>query len=439
MKRKKLKVPPSLKIIFTFAILVLVGSLLLWIPGFQKQDVSFIDCLFLSFSASTATGLSTIGNITEYFNIGGIIVILALAEIGMMGFITIAMFLFQLFGFKLGLSGNILIKESLNSDSARGLMDLLKIVIFYSLTIEVTFTIVYMFIFYPFYGDFVSTLGVSAFESISVYTQLGFLICSPETSAVLANDVFYNIATLFIMLSSSFGFILIYNIFQKRKWAKLSLTSKITLFMTALMIVIGTFLVWIGDYKHLSVMNALFISTSSRNFGIEFSTLSPSTMNTYNRIILIILMFIGGSPVSASGGVKVTTIFIVFVSIAKMSVGKEPIAFKRKIDESSIFKAFALISITIIYIVIVVALIFYIEASKGFTAEQVIFEVVSALSTTGFSLGVTQSLSVASKIIFGITMLVGRIGPLSILSIFNKNYLDNHNELSYVEEKVVVG
>jgi trk system potassium uptake protein TrkH len=439
MKRKKAKLPPYLKIIFTFVALVFIGSLLLWIPGVQKQEVSYIDCLYLSFSSSTATGLSSIGNITEYFNLIGIIIILILAEIGMMGFITIAMFLFQLFGFKLGLQGNILIKESLNSDSAKGLMSLLKIVIFYSLVIEIAFTGVYMFTFMPIYHNFVDSLAISAFEAISVYTQLGYLICSPEVSAMLSNDVFYNITTLFIMLSSSFGFILIYNIFQKRKWIKLSLTSKITLYMTIIMIVIGTLLVWVGDYKNLSVMNALFISTSARNFGVEFSNLNVSTMNSFNRIIIIVLMFIGGSPVSASGGVKVTTIFVIFVSIAKMAVGKEPVAFKRRIEENTIFKAFALISITIIYIVLILIVVTLIESSKGFTTEEIIFETVSALSTTGFSLGITSSLSIASKLIFGFTMLVGRIGPLSILSIFNKNYFDNHSELSYVEEKVVIG
>ncbi|MDR2867256.1 MAG: hypothetical protein LBV55_01140 [Acholeplasmatales bacterium] len=439
MKKKKAKLPPYLKIIFTFIVLVLIGSLLLWIPGVQKNRVDFIDCLYLSFSSATATGLSSIGNITEYFNIYGIIITLILAEIGMMGFITIAMFLFQLFGFKLGLQGNILIKESLNSDSAKGLMSLLKIVIFYSLIIEIFFTGFYLLTFYPIYGNFTEALAVSAFESISVYTQLGYLICSPEVSASLTNNILYNITTLLIMLSSSFGFILIYNLFQKRKWSKLSLTSKITIYMTFIMIIVGTALIWLGDFQHLSFMNALFISTSARNFGVEFSNLNVTTLNTFNRIVILVLMFIGGSPVSASGGVKVTTIFVVFVSLAKMAIGKEPVAFKRKIDDSTILKAFALIAISLIFAVLILIIITFIESSKGFSTEEIIFETISALSTTGFSLGITTSLSAASKIIFGFAMLIGRVGPLSILSIFNKNYLDNHNELSYVEEKVVIG
>ncbi|MBP5216453.1 MAG: hypothetical protein J6038_01305, partial [Bacilli bacterium] len=219
-----------------------------------------------------------------------------------------------------------------------------------------------------------------------------------------------------------------------------TLNTKIVLVMTLILIVVGTILFKAFNWRKMSILQALFSSVTARTAG--FTSFDMAELSNASYITMIVLMFVGASPCSTGGGFKTTSLFILASALVAYLRGRSPRAFYRKISQEQIEKTLALFIVEIAYLVVVSTILCWIETDfgSGLDAKAVVFEVVSAFATVGLSQGVTDALSIGGKIIIVFTMFIGRLGPLTILSIWNNRAnMFREREIGYVEEKIIIG
>ena len=185
-------------------------------------------------------------------------------------------------------------------------------------------------------------------------------------------------------------------------------------------------------------LQSAFLSVSTRTAG--FATYDMGKLTDATFIITIVLMLIGASPCSTGGGMKTTTFFIAMVTIVSYATGRKPVAFKRKISDSLISKTFTLVTLAIMFVTTIACILTITEAGKGFMMSDLFFEVVSGFGTVGYSTGITSSLSSLGKLLISLTMYCGRLGPLTIVSLLNSNWVfDKSSGVKYIEENVLIG
>ena len=234
------------------------------------------------------------------------------------------------------------------------------------------------------------------------------------------------------------GFIVIFDIIQKRSIRKLSLHSKIVLTMSAILLVVGTLLIKLLNFDTISLHDAIFLSFSLRTAG--FTTVDLNNLSLASQIIMFILMFVGAGSASTGGGIKVSTFFVLILSFKNFARGNKDIhVFKRQIPNDQVSKAFILTSFSTFFIIIISTIIATIE-KNNFNLLQIFFEVVSGFGTVGLSLSVTPLLSSLSKLVICVTMFTGRLGPLLFISLFHKKHeVIKKDQVGFVEENVIIG
>lgn len=430
---------PYFYIIISFLCVITIGSLLLWLPCATEGEgnLSFIDALFMTVSSVCVTGLSVVGNVGEELSVFGKIVLAVLIEIGGLSFLTLFTFIITIAGRTLGLSERLMMREALNQNSAKSISSLIKRIVKLAVAIQLIGFVVNLFVFIPYYDNVAEAIGISAFHAISSFNNAGLDIFGYDSSMIkFSGNVLLNINTMLLIILGGIGFIVIYDIYESRSYKKLAVHSKIVLWTTLVLIIVGFIGFKLSSFNELTVLQALFCSVTARTAG--FTTVDLNILSKGSIILMIFLMFVGASPCSTGGGVKTTTLFIIIVTLFSLSKGKTPKAFHRKIATSSIIKAFSLVTVSVIYVMLIVFIICCFEPNLDL--NSIIFEVVSAFGTVGLSLGITTKLTIASKIFICITMFVGRVGPMTFMSLWNSNWLKNTNEeVKYVEEKIIIG
>lgn len=443
----KRKISPYLLIILGFLTVILLGTGLLLLPFATKSgyQLSFVDALFTATSAVCVTGLVSVESIASVFSVFGKTVIILLIEIGGLGFVTVAIFVFTLIGLKIGIQDRFLIKESLNQNSLKGMVKLVRITVFTTLIIQTIGALINFIVFrqeYPFW----QALGVSFFHSISAFNNAGFDIFTNGNSMIGYQDnVLLSLNTAFLIILGGIGFIVIYDVLRKKKWKLLSIHSKIVIKTTLFLIVFGTLIVKIFEQSNVTWLQAFFSSVAARTAG--FAVVDFTTFTTSSLLIIMMLMFIGASPASTGGGVKTTTFFTITKYITSFSLGKAPVVYNRHINNNSIIKAFILVVLSIVYIAIIIVLISFIERFNLGIVEnnyqvftKITFEVFSAFGTVGNSMGITANLHSLSKLLLAVTMFFGRLGPITILSSWNKHWnVDPMSKIKYVDERIIIG
>ena len=431
------KIHPYILIISSFVSVILLGTLLLLLPISAKDgnSIGFIDSLFMSTSAVCVTGLATV-SVANNLSVFGQIVMCVLMEIGGLSIITIAVFIFAILGAKIGVSNRILIKEALNQNSVKGVIGLVKKIIFTTLIIQGVGTIINLIALMPHYDyNFGRSLYVSIFHTVASFNNAGFDIFGDDSMLGFSSDVLLNVTTMILIVLGGIGFIVIDDIIRKRRWKRLTLHTKLTLIITAILIIGGALLFRMAQ-SNATWMQSFFTSITCRTAG--FATFDMAELSNGGYLICVGLMFIGASPCSTGGGIKTTTIIVILIAIYHFATGKTAKAFGRKIPNNVIFKAFVLYVIAFIFLVVGIFVVACIEADIDL--KKIIFECVSAFSTTGLSMGITKSLSIGSKLVLCVLMLFGRLGPLTIIGVVNKNWMnESRSDIKYVEEGVYVG
>lgn len=445
-KMNKNKISPYIVIILGFIGVIFLGTMLLLLPFATKENVNlkFIDALFTATSAVCVTGLSAVPTLAGTFTLFGKIVIATLIEIGGLGFVTIVIFVFTLLGLKIGMQDRFLIKESLNQNSLKGMVRLVRFAVFVTLLIQGMGAIINFLVFKQ-YFSFWNAFGISIFHAISSFNNAGFDLFVEGHSLIPYQHPLLLINTALLIIIGGIGFIVINDIVTHKSWKKLSIHTKIVLFTSLGLIVFGMVILKILEWNNISWLQAFFTSVAARTAGfsvVDFNLFSSSAL-----LIVMGLMYIGASPSSTGGGVKTTTFYTVFKYVASFSRGHSPVTFHRKIASGSVIKAFILIVFSLSFIFLAIFTISITEGvntniagSSGEVLKKLVFEVFSAFGTVGNSMGITPSLSWSSKLVLCFTMFFGRLGPITIISAWNRNWnMESNKGIKYIEEKIIIG
>ena len=422
---KKAKQPkPARTLIISLCAVILLGTFLLCLPISSKngQWSNFVDCLFTATSATSVTGIS-IYNTYQHWTVFGQTVIMLMIQIGGLGFITIVTFFNYLIGKKMGLMKANAVAGEVNIGGLVGAKRLFIRIIKYTLTIEIIGAIILGLTFVPEYGGYGAFMAI--FTAVSAFSNAGFDVFGAKegidiNSYIETPQVLLVMALL--MFLGGIGFVVWDDLANYPKTKKLLMHTKLVLAISGILIVLG-FVVYFmitvietDKYSQYSlgerVLSSVFTSFSARTAG--FSVIELPTVNDFSKLFTILLMFIGAAPGSTAGGLKVTTIAILAATVAAVLKGKDDASLLgHRIPKKLVFKSVAVLVLSVIFILIAFAAIYLVN--PHLPEVDILYEVVSAFSTTGFSTGVTEYFGVAPKLIMSFTMFVGRIGPVSLL------------------------
>lgn len=439
---QKRKTSPLLIIILSFLAIILVGTLLLWLPlsAQNGQSLSFVDALFLSTSSVCVTGLSPVADISSTLSVFGKIVMLFLIQIGGMGIVTIAIYILAMLGIKIGITERYLVKESLNQNSVGGMIKLVRMVVFTSLIIEGIGAVLSFVVFIQDY-PFLEALGVSVFHSISSFNNAGFDLLGSQSLIGYADNIYFNIITMVLIVLGGIGFVVIHDILNNSRWKDLTLYTRIVLKVTIILIVAGALLIKLFEGNNVTWLQAVFTSVTCRTAG--FSTTDIGALSDATVLVMMLLMFIGASPNSTGGGVKTTTAYAIYKAITSFLTGKPTVIKNRKIDDETKYKAFALAVLSAFCVFVAFLALSSIEltnTASNSTFINILFEAISAFGTVGLTRGLTTDLLSSSKLIIASLMFLGRLGPITIFGIFNHNW--GHpfvSNLDYPTERIIIG
>ena len=423
--------PPGRLIVLGFALVILIGAGLLLLPISVRDgaEVGFIDALFTSTSAVCVTGLIAI-DVYDHFTAFGQTIVAALIQIGGLGVTSVGVGLILAARKRVGLKGRELVKESLNVDSFKGMVRLVKSVLMMTLCFELAGMLL-SFITFSQHYPFTRALGMSAFHSIAAFNNSGFDIVGGLQNLIpFQSDVLLNLTTCGLIIFGGLGFLVILDILKKRSFRKLTLHSKIVLTTTAVLLIVGTLL--LKATEDISWLGAFFQSVSARTAG--FSTYPIGSFTNAGLFTLIVLMFIGASPGSTGGGIKTSTFFVLMQQVRSLFTKRHLGAFKRSISAETLSKASVISLLSILLCCAGTFLLCIMEPEYSFI--QLLFEEVSAFGTVGLSTGITPELGSAAKLVLIITMFAGRVGMFTLLSIWIDRPAPNAH---YTEESVTIG
>ena len=445
MKRRKLS---HIRVItLGYFIMILIGSVLLMLPVATRDGASAgpMTALFTATSASCVTGL-VLQDTATYWSLFGQLVIIALIQIGGLGFMTIAIFFFRLISKKASLRERAVMAESINTTQMGDFGTLVRKIITGTLIFEGGGGILLSlhFIRQPGLGFF-KGVYYGFFHAISAFCNAGFDLMggTGEFSSFtsLYDNIFVNTVLMLLIVIGGIGFLVWDDITTcKFKFKKFSLHTKMVLSVTAALIFGGALLLYIFEHNNLGkdmsvsgeITAAFFGSVTARTAG--FNTVDTAALTPASKLLTIILMFIGGSSGSTAGGVKTTAIAVIMIFLIAGISGRDNIhLFKRRIKEDALRKSVIIISINLI-LALTGALI--ICASQGFSVTDAVFETVSAISTVGMTTGITRDLNFLSRMVIIFLMYCGRVGSISFaVALFERR----KPPVSYPEESVTVG
>lgn len=413
---------PSKILVLGFALLIFIGAFLLTLPISTANGVSlsFLDALFTATSATCVTGL-VIVDTGNTFSMFGEIVILVLIQIGGLGFMTFATFLFTLLGKKISLKERLLLKEAYNVTSTAGVVKLVKRILLFTVIVEgIGATI--LTTRFAFDMPIVESIYFGIFHSISMFNNAGFDIFGDFNSLTsYVDDPFVVFTVSSLIIIGGLGFVVINELYEYRETHKLSLQSKVVLTTTVFLIVMASILIFLFEYgndKTLGPLNlggkllgAIFHGVSPRTAGAN--TLSMGDLTYATLFLTIFLMFIGGGSGSTAGGIKITTFTVLMTTVLSQLKGKEDVVlFKRRIVEETILKALTVAVSGMMVVVIITFLLSITEDGHDFM--MYLFEATSAFGTVGLSMGLTPELSPIGRVLIIITMFIGRLGPVTL-------------------------
>jgi trk system potassium uptake protein TrkH len=442
-KHNRKKWSPYIIIIIGFLSFIIIGTGLLLLP-FSVNDgykINFVDSLFTATSSVCVTGLSVVPDVGATFSVFGKIVIAILIQLGGLGFVTTTMFIFTLLGLKIGLNDRLLIRETLNQNSSRGLVKFVKKVIIMTFIFEF-FGFLLNFVVFINEFSFLKAIGISAFHAISSFNNAGFDILGDSSLINYSSNTLLLLNTSFLIIMGGMGFLVINDVLNKKSFKKLSLHSKIVIIMTVSLLIVGMLIIKLTEGSNITWLQSFFQSVSTRTAG--FTSIDCSMLRNSSLIITLFLMLVGASPCSTGGGLKTTTLFVIIASIKSFITGKPPVVFYRRLSHETVSRAYILTLLSLLFILFFVFILCITESAAlgngNMTLTQLTFEIVSAYGTVGLSMGTTTLISSTGRFIFCFIMFTGRLGPITIISIINKNWnKKDDNSIIYPEGKVVIG
>lgn len=446
LPRRKGLNPPAF-FALSFALIIFTGAILLALPisSASGRATDFLTALFTATSATCVTGLVVVDTGT-YWSDFGHLVILLLIQIGGLSYAVLATGMMLILNRKIQIRERIFLQYSLNASSLRGIISFLRNVL---ITVFVVEGLGAIFLFFSFIKRYplLKSIKFAIFHAVSAFCNAGFdLIGGFKSLTEYVGNVNIVLTITSLIIIGGIGFIVIHDIIQKlsKKRNHLEIHSKMAILMTLILILTGTFVIFILEYnnsgtlKPLSlkdkILAAYFQAVTPRTAG--FSTLDIGKMYPSTLLFLIILMFIGASPGGTGGGIKTVTFLVIWLSVFALLTERKNIHFKNRTIPWEIARrsyTIFILSLTLVVFSWFMFLIF-----EPFEPLKSLFEVVSAFGTVGLSTGITPKVSAIGRIVLILTMYIGRIGTLTagmaILSSFVKK-----TQVEYPSEEVSVG
>lgn len=457
MKHKS-KLGPAQILVLGFLIIIIIGALLLSLPiaSNNNQSLPYLDALFTATSATCVTGLIVV-NTYAHWSLFGKVVIISLIQIGGLGFMTLVSMIFVLLGKKITLKDRLVMQEALGSDTTAGIVKFTKKIVMGTLIVEGVGAVFLALRFIPEYG-LLKGSWYSVFHAISGFCNAGFDIIGDASLSPYVGDPIINITIMVMIILGGLGFAVWIDLIQgiKRKFQmperftwrqafdRLALHTKLVVTITLFLIFFGFVFFFLTEFTNPATLGALsfkekvfaafFQSVSPRTAG--FNTISLDAMRDSSKFMMMILMFIGGSPAGTAGGIKTIAAGILILSTISTLRGRESTEiFKRKIPLKAVLRS---LTVIIISLGVVLGITIILSFTEDAQFIDLLFEATSGFATVGSTLGITPNLSFVGKIIIIIDMFIGRLGPVTmVLAIIIKQ--GNHNSLiHYPEEKVIV-
>ena len=404
-----------------FAAVMALGTLLLKLPASTHGGISWLDAFFVSVSAVSVTGLSTVDFPATFTAFGGLVV-MALIQVGGLGIMTLATLGALVVGNRVGFRGILALREELgNVDSPRNTLALVGQIAAFTLALELVGTVLLTV------GFLRRGLGIGegiyqgAFHAIMAFCNAGFATLPNGDLAPYAGDPLVVVTLSALIILGGLGFPVMANLYRYRSMRRLTLHSKLVLIATAALLALGIASVAALEWTNPSTLGgnpvgtrslmALFQGVTPRTAG--FSTVDYASMREPTLLVQTALMFVGTAPTSTGGGVRITTLALVFLLFLSLTRGGGQVrAFGRALPQALIAKAFTVLALSTLLVAVGT---FALMVSDKLSLLPALFEVTSAFGTAGLSLGVTPELSTFGKVLVAVVMFLGRVGPITIL------------------------
>ena len=453
------KLSPAQKIASSFLLVILSGTLLLMLPISNKnfQFLNWLDALFTATSATCVTGLSVF-TVADQLNWFGQVILLLLIQIGGLGLMTFMAVFILIVKNRLSMNEKMAMKEMLNQDRVVNMRKFLLDILYYTLFFEAVGAILISFRMIPRFG-LVDGSFKAIFLAVSAFCNAGFDTLGSVSLQEYVHDPLMCLTIMALIVLGGLGFAVWFDIRDKVgpllhrqiKFKKfrhsLSLHTKIVLSVSLLLIVVPGCLIMaveftnaatLGDFNIFEkLMTAMFESIALRTAG--FTTINYAGLKPATDLLMMVVMFIGGSPGATAGGIKTTTIAVVVIYIISSLKGREhTVVLHRKIGRGIIIRAMGIFFINVVVLFTGIFLLNVVE-QKPFLSLS--FEAVSAMATVGSSLGVTASLGVGGKLVIIFLMYVGRIGISTLILSLTRNKPNRNaaNKVSYPNGNIIVG
>lgn len=418
LKTGSWSLPPPAILALMYGLLIVIGSFVLWLPVSNNGDITLSDAIFTSTSAVTVTGLIVVDTGSAFTTFGQLVIAI-LIQFGGLGLMTFAVLVLSTLGIPVGISQRMVLREDLNQTTISNLTALVRVIVAIAICCEAVGVVVLAFVFVPQFG-WEEGLWHSVFHSVSAFNNAGFALF-PDSLAQWVGDPIINLTVPLMFILGGLGFVVVGDIYQKRRWRSLTLHSKLMIVGTAALILLAWLTFALLEWDNPGTLGGLdgttarlwaswFQAVTPRTAG--FNTLDTGAMHDSTSLMTMILMMIGGGSTSTAGGIKVTTLIVLLLATAAFFRRRSTVhAFGRSLDLEEVMKVLALTTVSVI---VVLSGVFLITISNDQSFLDLAFEVTSAFGTVGLSRGATGELDGWGRAIVILVMFVGRVGPLTI-------------------------
>lgn len=435
------KINPSMMLASSFLFFIIIGSFILMMPRCTVNGIDYIDSLFVSTSAICITGLTPV-DVATTFTPFGLLILSLMIQIGGLGLMTFTSFFALFFTGNNSVHSQVIVKDMIYSKTINSVLSTLLYILGFTLAIELTGAVL---IFISIHGTMGMSLEdeliFSGFHSLSAFCNAGFSNIEggfSNPALLQANQSIYIIASVLIFFGG-IGFPILVNLktalfrhlrsFFRRLFRKgrrhepahiYDMNTKIVLLTTGIIFLVSAVLFFIFEYNNSlagmslsdKIVQSVFNSFIPRSAG--FSSVNPAGFLNITIILMVVLMWIGGGSQSTAGGIKVNTFAVILLELKAAITGKRNVViYNRTIAHDSIRRACTVVTLSIFAFIVYAMILVALEPTLP--VKALLFETASALFTVGSSLGITDDLSDASKILLSTAMFLGRVGLISML------------------------
>lgn len=464
----QIRVNPALAFMLIFASIIFTGTGLLMLPEMTSpvlingvlvnESMPFLDALFTSTSSACVTGLMT-ENVSTYFTFKGHLVLLGLIKIGGINIIAFGIFFTFFARFGLRVKQSIVMEDIFNKNSEYGAKGLFAKILLISLFVEIIGTTLLFFTLpkHPEIAGGYNRFFHSLFHSVSAFNNAGISTFSSGFGTEGISTSYLSLLTLGgLTFLGSLGFLTILDLIDirqlrtriKKPWKKMNIGANIAINSTTHLLIFGTIAIFLIELSNPEILSRVWLgkvvtslfTVVNRTAG--FNAIDIGSISVTSLILMLILMFIGGASSSTSGGVKTSTMTLIYVAITSLVKRKKRFElFKKNIGQELVLRAFIIFFFALGNIFIGSIVLSITESSRLISGEinflDLLFEVTSAFSSVGLSTGITSGMTQAGKVMLIINMFVGRIGTVMVLMAFTKKTISTNYK--YPDAHIMIG